>query len=297
MRSTVAAQVGYYVERLALQYRDKSRARETVAIAAKQILADDLAGQLQQAFNVDTAVGAQLDVIGIIVGVSRNIGSSTPPPLFSLWTYASALDPAKYQGTWDPASDTPTIPAASGGNTGFWYVASATGTSTTPIAESFRAGDIIVSDGSAWAKQTTDCGNGLTTYSDPAVNLNGQFWSYAAASRAYTNLTDASYRTVIKLKIILNSNDGTLSAIMAALWTFFPNLIFLTDNADMTLSYRVVSTVPLSLDVLEQFLPKPMGVGINVTIISPVPGDSGRLTTEGGDIITTEDGTPISLEP
>ncbi len=293
---TLAEQLNYYADRLALQYRDKSRARQQVIISGKVTIADDLAGQLRDAFDLELAVGAQLDVIGRYVGVSRMIGSSTPPPLFSLWRYASARDPSLYQGTWDPAADEPAIPAAGGGNTGWWYVASASGTSTSPIAATFRAGDIIFSDGAVWAKETDDCGNGLTTYNDPAVNRNGQFWSYAAASRNYSELTDASYRAVIKLAIILNQNDGTLATIMAALWQAFGNLIRLTDNANMTMDYQVVSSVPLSVDVLRQFLPKPMGVGITVTIISPIPGGEDELTTEGGLVITTEDGTPITTE-
>ncbi len=293
---TLAEQLTYYADRLALQYRDKSRARQTVIIAGKVTIADDLAGQLRGAFDLETAVGAQLDVIGRYVGVSRMIGASSPPPLFSLWSYGSARDPALYQGTWDPEADDPAIPAAGGGNAGWWYVASASGHSTSPIAADWRSGDVIFSDGSAWAREADDCGNGLTTYSDPAVNLAGQFWSYAAASRNYSELTDASYRSVIKLAIILNQNDGTLATIMAALWQAFGSLIRLTDNADMTMSYQVVSTVPLSVDVLRQFLPKPMGVGITVTIISPIPGGEDELTTEDGLVITTEDGTPITTE-
>lgn len=293
---TLAEKVGYYVDLLVIQYRTKAKARQTMAILLKQVMADDVAAQLQAAFDLETAVGAQLDILGKYAGVSRNIGASSTPGLFSFWQSASTLDPALYQGTWTPDSDTPAIPAAGGGNAGWWYVADSDGTSTSPIAETFKCGDIIFSDGAVWAKNTTDNGNGLTVYADPAVNANGVFWTYAAASRAFSALTDESYRTVIKLKIILNSSDGTLASIVAALWQFFPNLIFLTDNTDMTLSYQVVSTVPLSVDLLKTFLPKPMGVGISVTIINPVPGTSGELTTEDGLVITTEDGTPITTE-
>lgn len=285
-----------YVDRLIAQFRTQPKARATIAICVKQAIGDDLANQLLAAFNVDTAVGVQLDTIGKYVGVNRNIGANPAGTYFGLWRYASDRDPALYQGTWDPASDTPAIPAAAGGNAGWWYVASADGTSASPIVASFKSGDVIFSDGAVWAKETDDNGNGLTSYSDPAVNMNGVFYSYAIAGRTGSALTDASYRVVIKLKAILNANDGTLASIMAYLNAFFPATVFLTDNKDMTLAYLVVSTIPLSPALLAIYLPKPMGVGITVTIISPTPSGGETLTTEDGLNLTTEDGTVITTE-
>jgi hypothetical protein len=295
--ATLAAKVDYYVDRLILQYRTKAKARATVAIGVKTILADDLASQLSLAFSLDQAVGPQLDVLGKYIGVGRNIGRSSPPGLFSLWDYHASFDPAKYQGTWDPATDNPVIPAAAGGNDGFWYVASADGHSVSPIAADFQCGDIIWSNGAVWAKSTEESGNGLTSYSNGGINANGVFWSYSAAGRAFSALTDESYRTVLKLQAILNHNDGTLSAIVKALVTFFPGQIKVVDNTDMTLTYTVLSTVPLSKEILTSFLPRPMGVGITVIIVDPVPAGGGKLTTEDGSILTTEDGSPLLVEP
>lgn len=294
--ATIRELADYYVDRLIVQYRDLPKARDTVAIAVKQALADTLPQQLQDAWNVDTAVGAQLDVIGKYVGVPRNIGIAVLQGYFSLWTYGSTLDPTLFQETWDPATDTPAIPAASGGNTGWWYVASADGTSSAPIVASWLVGDIIVSDGATWSKNTADNGNGLTTYNDLGSNANAIVYSYTTAQRNATDLTDVSYQTILKLQIILNSNDGTLASIMALLNDFFEGLIALTDNANMTMDYIVVSTVPLSQGLLLLFLPKPMGVGITVTIVSPSPAGGGYLTTEGGLVLTTEDGSPIVIE-
>lgn len=287
----------YYGQLLAYQYRGKPNALRQIQLWSKQAVADFLANQLLTCFDIDAAVGTQLDVLGKYVGVPRNIGLVISKPFFSLWAYASGLNPVLYQGTWDPASDSPTIPAADPGNDGWWYVASASGTSTSPIAATFVAGDIIVSDGATWSKQTDDNGNGLTSYGDLGSSLNAFFYSYNFASGQNSNLTDAEYRLVIKLKAILNANDGTLASIMAYLNQFFPSTVFLTDNKDMTMAYVVYSTVPLSKELLEIYLPRPMGVGITVTIINPpTPGGEDRLTTEDGDILTTEDGTPLITE-
>ncbi len=295
---TLAELTTYYGQLLAYQYRAKPNASRQIQLWSKQAVADFVAGQLLTCFDIDTAVGAQLDVLGKYVGVPRNIGLVISKPFFSLWTYGSTLDPTLHQGTWDPASDTPAIPAADGGNDGWWYVASASGTSTAPIAATFVAGDIIFSNGSAWAKQVLDCGNGLTSYGDLSSNINAFFYSYSFATGQNSNLTDAEYRLVIKLKAILNGNDGTLASIMLYLQQFFPGTVFLTDNKDMTLAYVVYSTVPLSQELLEIYLPRPMGVGITVTIVNPpTPGGEGRITTEDGDILTTEDGDPLVTEP
>ena len=288
----------YYASLLAYQYRAKPNASRQIQLWTKQAVADFLANQLLTCFDIDTAVGAQLDVLGKYVGVPRNIGIVVSKPHFSLWAYGSALNPALYQGTWDPASNSPMIPAADPSNDGWWYVASASGDATAPIAETFTAGDIIVSDGAAWSKNTDDNGNGLTSYGAPGSNLNAFFYSYNFASGQNSNLTDAEYRLVIKLKAILNANDGTLAGIMSYLHQFFPGTVFLTDNKDMTMAYIVYSTVPLSKELLQIYLPRPMGVGITVSIINPpTPGGEDRITTEDGDILTTEDGSPLVTEP
>lgn len=288
----------YYGQLLAYQYRGKPNALRQIQLWSKQAVADFLANQLLACFDIDAAVGTQLDVLGKYVGVPRNLGLVILKPYFSLWAYGSGLDPALYQGTWDPTTDTPAIPAADSGNEGWWYVASVAGDSTTPIINTWPLGRVITSNGISWSPFTVLVGNGLTSYGDLGSNLDAFFYSYNFASGQNSNLTDAEYRLVIKLKAILNANDGTLASIMAYLNQFFPGTVFLTDNKDMTMAYLVYSTVPLSKELLEIYLPRPMGVGITVTIINPpTPGGEDRLTTEDGDILTTEDGTPLITEP
>lgn len=297
MAVTLRELTDYYTALLAYQFRGLPNATRQMQLYTKQFVADNLATSLFTCYDIDLAVGPQLDTIGKYVGVARNIGVVIVRPYFSLWTYGSTLDPADYQGTWEPAGDTPTLPAASG-VPGHWYVVSASGESATPIAETWRAGDVIFSDGSVWAKNTTDNGNGLTTYADTASNAEGVFYTYAFFSGQNSDLSDAEYRVVLKLKIVLNASNGTLASIMDYLVEFFPDgQITLTDNKDMTLSYYVLSTVALSKELLEIYLPRPMGVGITVTIVNPTPGGGEELTTEDGITLTTEDGTPLTTEP
>ena len=63
----------YYADLLILQYRGKPRARATIKLGADIYLADGLAFQLNDILDIDTAIGAQLDVIGKILDCPREI--------------------------------------------------------------------------------------------------------------------------------------------------------------------------------------------------------------------------------
>lgn len=78
----IQAATDYYRARLILQYRGLTRADETISILAKAGVADMILSQLGPAFDLATATGAQLDIIGKYVGVPRNIGPSTPVDYF-----------------------------------------------------------------------------------------------------------------------------------------------------------------------------------------------------------------------
>lgn len=82
--------IAYYQQRLIAQYRDQPKARATVGIAVKQAVGDLLAFQVLNGFDLDTAVGPQLDIIGQYVGVSRQIGDPIPKPYFSFDSYSNS---------------------------------------------------------------------------------------------------------------------------------------------------------------------------------------------------------------
>ena len=207
MASTLADQVSYYVALLALQYRTKSRATQNIAIYVKQVLADMLVYQLQNCFDVDTAVGQQLDIIGKYVGVPRASGSPIPKPYFGFTLYGG--------------SSTPNV-------------------------------------------------NGFRSYSNLGLNAQGIFLQYGSAALQYTDLPDTAYALLIKLKIFLNSNDARLSSIQYYLRTYLTGLVTLVDNMDMTLTYTVTASLPPSItyNVLMPYLPKPMGVGVNLILFT-----------------------------
>ena len=62
----------YYENLLIVQYHDKPKAKETVGTWVECMTGDSILTDLSSAFDIDTAVGKQLDVIGLFVGLGRN---------------------------------------------------------------------------------------------------------------------------------------------------------------------------------------------------------------------------------
>lgn len=65
---------------------------------------------------------------------------------------SSILGAAIYQSSWNATTNTPTIPAASGSNKGWYYVVSVAGTTSVSGINDWKLGDWIISNGTAWEK-------------------------------------------------------------------------------------------------------------------------------------------------
>ncbi len=79
----------YYADLLIVQYKPKSKAYSTIKLVANQSLCDGLFLEFDVAFNLDTAVGAQLTILGKIVGVPRNVlGLDLNSTFFNFTRYA-----------------------------------------------------------------------------------------------------------------------------------------------------------------------------------------------------------------
>ena len=77
----------YYSDRLILQYRDKPRARAMVALAIKQMIADAILLDIQNAFDLDTAYGEQLTILGKYIGVPRYYQTALSPDYYGFKDY------------------------------------------------------------------------------------------------------------------------------------------------------------------------------------------------------------------
>jgi hypothetical protein len=89
--------VDYYVGLLILQYRGLPKASQTIAILLKQAVADLMAASLATCFNLDVAVGPQLDVLGKYIGAPRDIGPPAARPYYGFGTYAGGTNPIGFR--------------------------------------------------------------------------------------------------------------------------------------------------------------------------------------------------------
>lgn len=111
---TVQDLADYYTNLLIIQYNNKPKARATIELFVRALIAEGIFQDVLEAYNLDTAVGVQLDVIGKYVGVDRfyevfdlvdffglTSYSEVSPDASAKWgfcTYANFDDPA-YNGT------------------------------------------------------------------------------------------------------------------------------------------------------------------------------------------------------
>lgn len=129
--------------------------------------------------------------------------------------------------------------------------------------------------------------NGLISVND-SNNRDVVFYRSGYQGTRNTALSDTSYAFMLALQIILNSSDGTLASIQNYLKALLDGVVTVRDNLDMTLTYQINGALPVDPSVLALYLPKPMGVGINITTADFLITDSGDfLITDTGDKLVT----------
>ena len=65
--------VKYYVALLIMQYVGKPKAESTIALLCGSLIADQIYTQTRDAFDIETATGKQLEMIGNYVKAYRNV--------------------------------------------------------------------------------------------------------------------------------------------------------------------------------------------------------------------------------
>jgi hypothetical protein len=73
----------YYVDLLLYQYINQTKARATIATLVEAALCDLLPKTIEQSFDLETAVGAQLDIIGEYIGLVRAIDTTIDRGIFT----------------------------------------------------------------------------------------------------------------------------------------------------------------------------------------------------------------------
>lgn len=96
---TVAELLNYYINLIIIQYYDKPKMRDTISLLVEQALADNVTFDVRDGFDIDTAVGQQLDWIGKYVGIARFYqGQNFEGVLFSFVTYLNDTPTAEQTG-------------------------------------------------------------------------------------------------------------------------------------------------------------------------------------------------------
>lgn len=100
---------------------------------------------LQSALDAKEAVANK----GVANGYASLDGTGKVP---SAQLPAAVFGALAYQGVWNANTNTPTIPAASSANKGYYYKVTTAGTTTIDGESDWKAGDWIVSNGTSWDK-------------------------------------------------------------------------------------------------------------------------------------------------
>ena len=84
--------ISRYVQLLIFEYQ-LPKAQAQIAITVKQLLMDGLPDAVLNAYQIGTAMGPQLDVLGKYIGLPRTIGLSAPLPWFGFLNSAGGGNP------------------------------------------------------------------------------------------------------------------------------------------------------------------------------------------------------------
>lgn len=196
----------YFTNLLILQYKNKPKAKATIEALVTAMFSDTNGNifptQIQNAYNLDTAIGKQLDVIGKYVGYDRVL----PIPIDNTFKYA------EYDGSINPSEG---------------YSEYTESKKTYPYAE------------------------------------------YRYSSYQYYNISDETYRKILKMIISLKNKPLSLGFIDQAI-SVFDNKIYVVEN-DKNLEYHISSDLyevlnnQDSLNVFfNKYFPRPMGCSLTV---------------------------------
>jgi len=208
--------------------------------------------QMYGAFNLATAVGPQLDIIGAIVGANRQLPFQPSSGMIN--SVAATNKPSGYV-----SGDVVTIVQA--------------GASGGTCQLSVYPGTILASVVTSGAGYST--ANGLATTGGSGSGLIADITTSTLAS---SSLSDSDYRILIYAKAAQNQWNGSIASIYALWNQIYPgSRMTFIDNQNMTCTIVLASATltSLQLQMIENglILPRPQGVlYIFTTAMEPIFG-------------------------
>lgn len=246
----------YYADLLIIQYRNKTKARQTIKLGVDLYLGDELLFDLSNVLDIDTAVGAQLDIIGKILGVNRQINGLTidkeffsfeknPLYMASVETYADLL---AYDTTDVQEGDIIRVESDTNydDNTTFyeWVITEGVG------AWEYKAANNEISYG----------------YSDVNGLSQGLWKSYNNSIGSAFALQDNDYRLLLKFKALYNVRYGSMACMDSLYYKAFGDDVKYINNKDGSITYKIKSniTVAAQAAVFLGYIVPPLGINYSI---------------------------------
>ncbi|AZE53487.1 Phage protein [Pseudomonas synxantha] len=102
--------IAEYTGKITSEHADKPKYVAMVLAVCQSFLgASDTAKSLPDDFDLDSAIGAQLDIVGVWVGVTRYVRTPLTGIYFALDTSGLGFDQGSWRGPFDPDNGTTTL--------------------------------------------------------------------------------------------------------------------------------------------------------------------------------------------
>jgi hypothetical protein len=207
----------------------------------------------------------------------------------------SVLGANVYQGTWNAATNTPTIPAAALANQGWYWVVSVAGSTNIDGISTWAPGDWIISNGTAWERiinidsvSSVNAMTGAVVVTKSHVGLaNVDNTSDATKNAAAVTLTNKTLTTpiinsptgLVKADVGLGNVDNTSDATKNAAAVTLTNKTI--DGANNTLRVRLDTT-----DVVNNLAVSHLNSGSGASATTFWRGDGQWITPPGSGDVT-----------
>jgi len=96
--ATVQSIIGYYVNLLIIQYHNQPKAQAVITSLISSLIQNGILLDIQNGYNIDTAIGHQLDILGKYADIDRFYQGQTFTGFFAFTTYTEISPPASKRG-------------------------------------------------------------------------------------------------------------------------------------------------------------------------------------------------------
>ena len=237
----------YYQNLLIIQYRNKPNARAMIKLAVDLYIADGIIFDLIDVLNIDTAVGAQLDLIGKILGCSRILaGFTLDTKFFSfeknpsfIGTVANLTALAAYD-TIDLAVDSILKVEADANHDN----------KTTYYQWNGATWDYLANDETSYG------------FSDANQLSEGYWKNYKNSLGAQYALPDDTYRQLLKFKALYNLRRGSWGEMDEMYYKAFGTELEMINNKNLSVTYNVSPNLSLALQAAIHlgYIEPPLGI-------------------------------------